>query len=127
METYCRYIQWIVAVPFMPRSPRWKAYYFRAPASAGSYYYNYKDTNSIVLLLGLVDARYCFTYVNIGMNGRISDDGVFRNSKLSEAIYNNVLNFPEPELLPGLTEKLPYVVVADDAFPLSKHLLKPYS
>nr|CAH7734480.1 unnamed protein product [Callosobruchus chinensis] len=98
---------------------------FRAPVSSGSYFHNYKGTNSIILL-GLVDAHYRFIYVNIGVNGRISDGGVFRNSSLSEAVYNNILNFPEPELLPGLRERLPYVIVADEAFPLSMHLMKPY-
>nr|CAI5834978.1 unnamed protein product [Callosobruchus analis]CAI5861370.1 unnamed protein product [Callosobruchus analis] len=45
---------------------------FRAPISDGSFYYNYKGGHSIVLL-GLVDARYRFIYVNIGVNGRHSD------------------------------------------------------
>ena len=98
---------------------------FRAPISHGSYYYNYKGSNSIVLL-GLVDAHYRFSYVNIGVNGRISDGGVFHNSKLSEALHNNTINLPEPELLPGMNETLPYVIVADDAFPLSQNLMKPY-
>ncbi|KAK4877281.1 hypothetical protein RN001_009787 [Aquatica leii] len=52
---------------------------FRAPISCGSYYYNYKGCNSIVLL-GLADAHYKFIYVNIGVNGRISDGGVFNNT-----------------------------------------------
>lgn len=98
---------------------------FRPPRSAGSYYYNYKGTNSIVLL-GLVDANYRFIYANIGVNGRISDGGVFGQSKLSEAIRNNSLNFPPAQALAGQDKTTPYVIVADDAFPLSTHIMKPY-
>ncbi|XP_018578209.1 uncharacterized protein LOC108916438 [Anoplophora glabripennis] len=95
---------------------------FCAPISSGSFYYNYKGTNSIVLL-GLAGANYKFIYVNVGVNGRVSDGGVFRESKFSKVLQNNNLNFPEDEVLPGNgSEKLPYVIIADDAFPLSTRL-----
>lgn len=99
---------------------------FKAPHSSGSYFFNYKGNNSIVLL-GLVDANYKFLYVNVGVNGRISDGGVFRESFLSRAIENNLVNFPPSKALPGRSIQMPYVVVADDAFPLSEMILKPYS
>uniref|UniRef100_A0A1Y1LAJ7 DDE Tnp4 domain-containing protein n=1 Tax=Photinus pyralis TaxID=7054 RepID=A0A1Y1LAJ7_PHOPY len=99
---------------------------FKAPHSSGSYYYNYKGTNSIILL-GLVDAEYKFLYVNVGVNGRISDGGVYRESYLSQAIRENSINFPPAKALPGRSLKVPYVIVADDAFPLSERILKPYS
>lgn len=98
---------------------------FRAPISDGSYYFNYKGDHSIVLL-ALVDAHYKFIYVNIGVNGRISDGGVFQQSLLSRAFITNELNFPPPEPLPSTNVMAPYVVIADDAFPLSDHLMKPY-
>lgn len=99
---------------------------FSAPISAGSYYYNYKGTHSIVLL-GLCDARYKFTYVNVGVNGRVSDGGVFSQSHLAKAIAENTLNFPTPKYLPGQQYKVPYVIVADDAFALTNRLMKPYA
>lgn len=74
---------------------------FRAPISDGSYYYNYKGHHSIVLL-ALADAKYRFTYVNIGVNGRNSDGGVFQGSELAKAFKDNRLNFPPAECLPGM-------------------------
>lgn len=98
---------------------------FKAPCSAGSFYYNYKGAHSIVLL-ALADANYKFIYVDMGINGRISDGGVFRESSLREALNKNSLNLPEDEHLPGTNIKVPYVFVGDDAFPLTHRLMKPF-
>lgn len=84
----------------------------KAPFDAGSYYFNYKHQNSIVLM-AVADDDYCFQYIDIGCNGRVSDGGVFRNCNLSNALENNAL--PDNHLLVG-----------DAAFPLKKYLLKPY-
>lgn len=91
----------------------------------GSFYRNYKGTDSIVLL-ALVDANCKFICVDIGTNGRISDGGVFSRSEMSAAIYNNTLNFPPDKPLPGCQMPIPYVIVADDAFPLKERIMKPY-
>lgn len=96
-----------------------------AQRKEGSAFFNYKKKHSIVLL-ALVDAHYKFTYINVGMNGRVSDGGVFRESDLSKSIVNNSLNFPENRPLPLRTQPVPFVIVADAAFPLSTHILKPY-
>lgn len=98
----------------------------RPPPSNGSYYFNYKHTFSIVLL-ALVDADYKFTYVDIGTNGRISDGGVFKNSALAQALEYNELNIPDPTPLPNRTMNVPYVIVADDAFPHLPSILKPFA
>ena len=96
------------------------------PANSGSYYYNYKQRFSIVLM-ALVDADYKFIFVDIGCNGRVSDGGIFRESTLSAALESNALDFPPPEPLPGCTLPIPYMVVADAAFPLKDYIQKPYS
>ena len=91
----------------------------------GAEFYNYKGTKSIVLL-ALVDANYNFIYINVGTNGRVSDGGVYWNSDLSGAIELNTLNIPEDKPLPGRVKPVPHVIVADAAFSLQQHILKPY-
>ena len=75
----------------------------------------------------MVDADYKFTYVDIGTDGRVSDGGVFNNSDLAKPLENGNLNIPEPTPLPNRNKKLPYVIVADDAFPLKENIMKPCS
>ena len=94
----------------------------KPPPSSGSYYYNYKQRFSIVLL-ALVDTNYKFLYVNIGCNGRISDGG---ESSLSSAFQNSKLDVPPPEVLSGCTIPMPYIIVADEAFPLKDYIQKSY-
>ena len=89
----------------------------KQPKNSGSYFFNYKGTFSIALL-ALVDANYKFIHVDIGCNGRISDGRVFRNSSLSTAIDENILNIPTPRKIGASV--LPYVIVADGAFPLKQ-------
>ena len=100
-----------------------KHIHIKQPRNSGSYYFNYKDTFSIVSL-ALVDAKYKFIYVDIGCNGRISDGGVYRNSSLSAALENIRLGIPPPRYVGG--SALPYVIIADDAFPLKTYLMKHY-
>ena len=47
----------------------------------GSQYYNYKGTNSVVLLV-VAGSNYKVTWVDVAMNRRISDGGVLKGSKL---------------------------------------------
>lgn len=96
-----------------------------SPINSGSDYINYKGTFSIVLMV-LCDADYNITYANIGSKGKISDGGVFRNCTLSKRLKNGTLNFPTPRCLPQKMKPVPYVIVADNAFPLQENLLVPY-
>ena len=98
----------------------------KPPANSGSYYFNYKHSFSIVLM-AVVDANYKFLFVDIGCNGRISDGGVFKNCALSTALEEKTLNIPPPKPLPGRDVLVPYMIVADDAFPLKEYIQKPYS
>lgn len=105
------------------------------PANSGSEFFNYKGFFSIVLL-AIVDYDYKFIFADVGCQGRISDGGVYRNSFFYRATQENLLDFPPDKPLPssnnpfydsGNAEKMPYVFLADDAFPLGKHCLKPYA
>lgn len=96
------------------------------PPNCGSLFYNYKHFNSIVLM-ALVDANYKFLFVDVGSYGRISDGGVFNSCSLSAALDNNQLNIPTDIKLPGSDIVCPYVIVADDAFAMRRHLVKPFS
>ena len=98
----------------------------KPPPHSGSFYFNYKHSFSIVLL-AVVDANYKFLYVDIGCNGRVSDGGVFKNSALFTALENNTLNIPSSKPIPGQQQPIPYMIIADDAFPLKQYIQKPYS
>lgn len=64
--------------------------------------------------MAIVDHNYCFKYIDVGCNGRISDGGVFRNCNMFTKLENGFL--PAGSFLVG-----------DDAFPLKPYLLKPFS
>ncbi|XP_064637499.1 putative nuclease HARBI1 [Lineus longissimus] len=97
----------------------------QAPAASGSFYFNYKGFHSIVLM-ALVDAKYRFTFVDVGCNGRVADGGIFGRCSLSSGLENKTLCLPSPRVLPGRNMKVPFVFVADDAFPLRENIMKPY-
>lgn len=78
-------------------------------------------------LLALCDAQCRFIVVDIGAEGRQSDGGVFRNSKLYTALEENSLQIPSPEIISVGGPKLPYVIVADEAFALKNYIMRPYS
>ncbi|KAL2083789.1 hypothetical protein ACEWY4_021562 [Coilia grayii] len=98
-----------------------------APPNSGSVYYNYKGTFSIVLL-AVVDARYCFRLVDIEAYGSNSDGGTLSASAFGTALRQNTLGIPEDTILPGAEYlgPMPYVFVADEAFPLRRNIMRPY-
>lgn len=95
------------------------------PSNSGSMFYNYKAFFSIVLL-GMCDASYNFTYVDIGAYGKCSDSGIFKNSSLYNKLQSGVLNIPEAAPLGDSTITYPYIIVGDEAFALSENVLRPY-
>lgn len=98
----------------------------QAPFNTESTYFNYKKSFSIILL-ALVDADYCFTFIDVGAQGRMNDAGVFASTTLYRKMMRRELSLPSTEPLPGRHKSVPYIFVGDDAFPLSNSLLKAYS
>ncbi|KYN43832.1 hypothetical protein ALC56_01701 [Trachymyrmex septentrionalis] len=88
---------------------------------SGYTFYNYKSTHSIGLL-PVADANCCFTIVDIGAEGRRSDDGIFQESRLGHRLENNDLDLPESESIVENGPKLPYVTVCDEAFTLTSYI-----
>ena len=96
------------------------------PKYGGSHYFNYKSYNSIILF-ALADANYKFLYIDVGTNGRVGDAGVYAKSTLRQCLVDrSILNIPEGKKLPNTNVVTSYVVLADDAFPLSYNVMKPY-
>ncbi|KAL2087835.1 hypothetical protein ACEWY4_016663 [Coilia grayii] len=98
-----------------------------APPRSGSLYYNYKGTFSIVLL-AVVDAKYRFRLVDVGAYGKNSDGGTLAASAFGAALRRGSLDIPEDSPLPGAEHlgAMPFVFVADEAFPLRKNIMCPY-
>ncbi len=91
-----------------------KHFPIKRPPGTGAEFFCYKNFYSIVAL-ALVDADYCFLYLDIGANGRAGAAAIFRDSTLKAALDNNLLELP-PD----------HVILGDDAFPLKTYLLKRY-
>ena len=64
----------------------------------------------------------------MGMNGCVSDGGVWNKSCFGQVLQTSVrdLNFSPPEPLPCRTRECPYVIIGDDAFALKTNLMKPF-
>ena len=88
-----------------------------------SSFYNYKGFHSLVLL-AICDARYCFSFVDIGGYGSDNDASILSNSRIYDVFDCNRLCIPESESVNGVD--LPYVLVADEIFPLKPWLMKPF-
>lgn len=95
------------------------------PSGSGSYFYNYKQRHSMVLL-AIADAKYRFILFDFGTNGRVSDGGILQNTVFYRKLKDNLLNIPKETKVTNSFRKLPYVFIGDDAFPLRSDILKPF-
>ncbi|XP_025264292.1 protein ALP1-like [Camponotus floridanus] len=117
-ETTCQFTNCIGAIDG-------KHVVIQAPPRSGSCYYNYKGNHSINLL-AISDVKNRFTIVDIGAEGRHSDGGVFDSSGLPHLLETNALHIPPPRRLNNMDFDFPYVLLGDEAFPLSTYMMRPY-
>ncbi|XP_067132255.1 uncharacterized protein [Centruroides vittatus] len=94
--------------------------------NSGSQYYNHKQFFSIVLQ-AVVDADVKFLTIDVGAYGKQSDGGVFKYSALYQNLESSKMELPSDTTLPHSNIKAPYVLIGDEAYPLTPYLLKPYS
>ena len=98
----------------------------QAPAHSESMYFNYKQQYSLVLL-AVVDDQYNFVMVDVGAQGKHSDGSVFVKLKFGTRLKGGNLDLPAPAPLPGTNQAVSYAFVADEAFPLHKNIMRPFS
>lgn len=95
--------------------------------NAGSEWFNYKHYHSLVLLAAC-SARYKLLFVDIGSYGRRSDGGIFGDSEMGLKLRNQRMNVPPPQAITQYNPfEFPYVVVADEAFPLENWMMRLYA
>jgi hypothetical protein len=97
----------------------------KCPQRSGSTYYNYKKYFSVVLQ-AVAAADYRFIFVDMGGLGQKADGGTFQASAFGQAFCNKHLPIPPDTPLPRTEQRMPYVFLADDAYPLSYNLMKLY-
>ena len=73
--------------------------------------------------MAVVSAQYEFLYVDVGKNGRLSDGGVFARTDFYSRLQAGGLALPPDE---DNVEGLPFVFLADEAFGLGPHLMRPF-
>lgn len=77
--------------------------------------------------MAICDAKCEFLYVDIGCNGRVSGGGVWDNTRIRSRIALETAGLPSDKKPQGSERRPLYVSVADEAFPLQCHALKPFS
>lgn len=92
------------------------------PKEHAADYFNYKGWYSTILL-AVVDHQYRFMYTNVGSPGRIHDAAVFERSRLPTVLSSNLFRL-NGKLIEGVS--VGPVLLADQAFPLQPHLMKPF-
>lgn len=75
--------------------------------------------------MAVADADNKFSFIDVGGYGSEGDASVLFKSKFGRSIVQNTINLPEDTHIGA--EKLPFVFIADDAFPLTNRIIKPYN
>jgi len=97
----------------------------QVPPNSGSSHYNYKGRHSMNLM-AISDAKYRFTIVDIGAEDRNSDGGIFKDSIKGKCFDEGRFYLPNATPVEIDGPVLPYVLLADEAFPLSSYMMRPF-
>lgn len=93
----------------------------------GSENFNYKHFHSTVLL-ACCDADGLFTIIEPGYAGRNSDGGIFKASSMNFWMaHGDNIPLPSPLRYDEKNIPFPYYFVGDEAFPLTRNLMRPFS
>lgn len=92
------------------------------PKDHDSDYHNYKGWYSTILL-AVADHAYRFLYTNVGSPGRNHDSAVFQRSRLPGVLAGDLFR-SEAKTFEGIS--VGPVLLADQAFPLQCHMMKPF-
>ncbi|KAM0734073.1 Protein ALP1-like [Formica fusca] len=95
----------------------------KAPPKSGSASYNYKGSFSF-MLMAICDARYRFTWLDIGS---LNDASIWSNTEMSTTLENNTVSLPPELYLQYTNVAVPFALVGDEGFPLKKYLMRPYA
>jgi len=77
--------------------------------------------------MAVCDQNYKFILVDIGAYGSDNDAGVFLRSEFGQALQNQKFDLPQGTAkLPGSEIETPCFFIGDDAFQLTKKIMKPY-
>ena len=86
------------------------------PNNGGSYFYNYKRTDSIIFL-AIAGPEYECLYADVGSSDTANDSGIQNKSSLLQGIDDGSVKLPEDDYLTNDC-KLPCVFLGDKAFAL---------
>ena len=71
-------------------------------------------------MMAVANVNYEFIMVDVGINGRISDGGVFSYTKFGITLLHNTLGIPKPAQLLNSQKVLPFVSLGDNAFAMTQ-------
>ena len=77
--------------------------------------------------MGTVGPSYESLYADVGANVRVNDGVVWNKCDFLKALEKQDLSIPNPRYLPRGVQRIPFVLIGDDAFMLSTYMMKSYS
>ena len=77
--------------------------------------------------MAIVGPSYESLFADVGANVRVSDGVVWNKCDFSKALEKQELSIPNPRCLPWGVQRIPFVLIGDDAFRLNTYMMKSYS